>query len=173
MSQPEKHSGEAAGVPFVAVPPEGGVENAPTVVLWHLLDPPRSETALQAALPLAGLPAWRIYLGLPMSGNRLPEGGLEAFFRLGFEDAVLQQFDPIVRGAVAEFPVAMADLQERYGIASGGPLGLVGGSVGALVALSALTETNFPVRAVALVSPAIRLASIVAANERRFDVTYP
>jgi hypothetical protein len=49
----------------------------------------------------------------------------------------------------------------------------VGGSVGALVALGVLAETDLPVGAVALVSPAIRLAGVVAANERRFGVTYP
>jgi alpha-beta hydrolase superfamily lysophospholipase len=42
-----------------------------------------------------------------------------------------------------------------------------------LVALSVLAEASVPASAVALVSPAIRLASVVAANERRFDVTYP
>lgn len=168
----EKFTGEAAGVPFVAVPPDGTPNGAPSVVIWHLLDPPRSEIAMQAAIPLAGLPAWRVYLGLPMSGSRLPEGGLEAFFQLGYEDAVLQQFEPIVLGAVTEFPAALADLRERLGIGPG-PLGLVGGSAGALVALSVLTDTDVAVSAVALVSPATRLASIVAANERRFEVTYP
>lgn len=172
MSEQEQLKGEAAGVPFVAVPPDEAITGAPSVVVWHPLDPPRSESAMQAALPLTGLSAWRIYLGLPMSGTRLPEGGLEAFFQLGYEDAVLQQFEPIVRGAVTEFPAALADLRERIGIGRG-PLGLVGASVGALVALSVLTETDIPVSAVALVSPAIRLASIVAANERRFEVTYP
>jgi hypothetical protein len=172
VSQPEKLRGEAAGVPFVAVPPDEAVNDAPSVVVWHLLDPPRSETAMQAALPMAGLAAWRVYLGLPMSGTRLPQGGLEAFFQLGYEDAVLRQFEPIVRGAVTEFPAALADLRERFGIGRG-PLGLIGGSAGALVALSVLTETDVPVSGVALVSPATRLASIVVANERRFEVTYP
>jgi hypothetical protein len=45
------------------------------VVAWHLLDSPRTEAALAAAVPLAGLDAWRIYFGLPLSGARLPEGG--------------------------------------------------------------------------------------------------
>jgi hypothetical protein len=129
VGDPEKLIGEAAGVPFVVVPPETGTDVAPTVVVWHLLDPPRSEIAMQAALPLGGVSAWRIYLGLPMSGQRLPEGGLEAFFQMGYEDAVLKQFDPIVRGGVAEFPAALAELQERYGIAPD-PLRLVVGSTG-------------------------------------------
>lgn len=54
-----------------------------------------------------------------------------------------------------------------------GPSGWWGGSIGALVALRVLTETPVPVDAVALVSPAIRLASVVADYEPRFGVTYP
>jgi hypothetical protein len=45
--------------------------------MWHLMDPPRTEAALAAALPLAGLEAWRTYLGLPLSGSRMPPGGAE------------------------------------------------------------------------------------------------
>jgi pimeloyl-ACP methyl ester carboxylesterase len=157
---------------YVALPPEGEPDGAPVVVAWHLNDPPRSETAMAAALPLDGLPAWRVYLGLPLSGTRLPEGGLEAFFQLGYEDAVLKVFDPICRQAVEELPVALAALRKELGF-SGAPLGLVGASIGALVAQSVLAETELPVRAVALVSPVIRLAAVVAANERRFQTTYP
>jgi hypothetical protein len=158
--------------PPVALPPEGAPDDAPLVVAWHLHDPPRSETAMAAALPLRGLPAWRVYLGLPLSGSRLPEGGLEAFFQLGYEDAVLKVFDPTCRQAVEEFPSALATLREALPVGDW-PLGLVGGSVGALVALRVLAETDLPVGAVALVSPAIRLAAVVAVNERRFGVTYP
>jgi predicted esterase len=165
-------TGVAGGVPYVALPPEGEPDGAPLVVVWHLHDPPRSETAMAAALPLNGLPAWRVYLGLPLSGSRLPEGGLEAFFQLGYEDAVLKVFDPTCRQAVEEFPAALAALRQALPVGDG-PLGLVGASVGALVALSVLAETDLPVGAVALVSPAIRLAGVVAANERRFGVTYP
>jgi len=88
-------TGEAAGVPFVALPPGEKATKPPLVVVWHMTDPPRSETAMAAALPLRDVPAWRVYLGLPMSGSRLPAGGLEEFFRLGYEDAVLNLFDPM------------------------------------------------------------------------------
>lgn len=162
----------AAGVPYVALPPEDVSEGVPLVVAWHLNDPPRTERAMAAALPLKGLPAWRLYLGLPLSGSRLPEGGLEAFFRLGYQDAVLKVFEPICRQAVEELPAALAALRAELPLGEG-PLGLLGGSVGALVALRVLAETDLPVGAMALVSPAIRLASVVAANERRFGVAYP
>jgi len=55
--------GVAAGVPYVAHRPAGALQRAPLVVVLHLMDPPRSEVAMAAALPLAGVPAWRAYLG--------------------------------------------------------------------------------------------------------------
>jgi len=164
--------GVAAGVPYVAFPPEGAVDAAPLVVTWHMHDPPRTAAAMAAALPLRGLPAWRVYLELPLSGSRLPEGGLDAFFALGYQDAVLKVFEPTCRHAVEEFPAALAAIRGRLPVGAG-PLGLVGGSVGALVALSVLAETDLPVAAAAVISPAIRLAAVVALNERRFGVTYP
>ena len=65
------------GVPFLAIPPTGDRATAPIVVLWHLMDPPRTEAAFAAALPLDGLDAWKLYLGLPGFGPRSPEGGLD------------------------------------------------------------------------------------------------
>src|SRR6266545_711581 len=90
----------AAGVPFVALPPAERSEDAASlVVVWHMTDAPRSERAMAAALPLNGLRAWRVYLGLPLCGSRLPVGGLDEFFRLGYEDAVLNLFEPMNRQA--------------------------------------------------------------------------
>jgi len=165
-------TGLANGVPFVALAPERNPSTAPMIVAWHMHDPPRSETAMAAALPLRGVPAWRVYLGLPLSGSRLPAGGLDAFFSLAYDDAVLKVMDPVCRQALEEFPAALAALRDRLPVTDA-PLGLLAGSIGALVAQSVLAETDVPVSAVALVSPAIRLAAVVAANERRFETTYP
>jgi pimeloyl-ACP methyl ester carboxylesterase len=163
--------GDAAGVPFVVLPPHGDPSGAATVVVWHLHDPPRSETAMAAALPLHEVDAWRVYLGLPLSGSRLPPGGLDAFFALGYDDAVLNLYGPTVREAVGEFPGAWAELQRRYGIGQGATA-FVGASIGAFVAATILAGGRAAVAALALVSPALRLRSVVEANERRFDVTY-
>lgn len=168
----EEITGTAGGVPYVALPPAGGETNAPLIIAWHLHDPPRSEVAMAAALPLRGVAAWRVYLGLPFCGSRLPAGGIDAFQALGYDDAVLKVFEPTCREAVAELPPALAALRAELPL-DDGPVGLVGGSVGALVALSVLTEVDLPVAAVGLVSPALQLRSVVAANERRFGVTYP
>lgn len=79
---------------------------------------------------------------------------------------------PTLRQAVDEFPRALAELRTRYGLAEG-PIAVVGASIGTLVALSVLAAGELRVDAIALVSPALRLASVVEANERRFSVSYP
>jgi hypothetical protein len=130
----EPISGQAAGVPFVALPPAGGPRaSAPVVIAWHLLDPPRTEAAFAAQVPLRGLDAWRIYLGLPLSGSRLPAGGWDELMRLAHEDAVLNLHRPIAYGAAEELGPALADLRRRLGI-DPGPIGVMGGSAGAAVA---------------------------------------
>jgi pimeloyl-ACP methyl ester carboxylesterase len=163
--------GIAAGVPYVLLPPETDRPAAPTVVAWHFNDPPRTERAMAAALPLAGLDAWRVYLGLPLSGARTPEGGLE---KLGYEDAVLKVYGPIVFGAAEEFPAALARLRAEHGLGAG-RLGVLGGSIGALVAqqVAATAPATMPVDAVALVSPVTRLRPLVVANGRRYGFDYP
>jgi len=164
--------GEAAGVPFIAIPPQGKRDQTPTVVIWHMHDPPRSETAMAAALPLHGLDAWRVYLGVPLSGSRLPAGGLDAFFALGFKDAVLNLYGPAVQQAVEEFPAALASLRGEHDLAEG-PVAVIGASIGAMIALGVLASGDLSVSAIALISPALRLESVVAANERLFGLTYP
>ena len=163
--------GVAAGVPFFAKPPEHARESAPTIIVWHMHDPPRSETAMAAALPLRDVDAWRVYLGLPLSGARLPPGGLDAFFALGAEDAVLKLYAPTVQQAVAEFPPAMTALRRDHGIAIG-RVAFVGASIGAFVALQLVVDALASPGAIVLVSPALRLTSVVAANERRFGIAY-
>jgi dienelactone hydrolase len=91
--------------------------------------------------------------------------------RLGFEDAVLKAFEPQVTQAVAEFPAVLAELRARLPVADG-PIGLVGASAGTLPAQTVLAEGLADVSAAALISPVIQLAEVVAANERRLNVSY-
>lgn len=165
-------AGVAAGVPFVAIPPAAGARaSAPVVVAWHLMDPPRTEAAFAAALPLEGLDAWRIYLGLPLSGSRTPPGGFEELMRLGYEDAVLNVQGPVTDQAAGEFKPALTELTNRFGLGRG-HLGVLGGSIGAAVALLALAESDVDITAAVLVSPLVRLRPAVEALGRRFGVTY-
>ncbi len=164
--------GVAAGVPYVAVPPEGGPRgDAPTVVAWHLMDAPRTEAAFAAALPLSGLDAWRVYLGLPLTGARLPEGGVDERMRLGYADAVLNLHGPVSQKAVQEFEPALAELRGRLGLAEG-PVAVLGGSIGSAVAQLVLTESAVPVAAGVLVSPVAQIRPVVEALSQQFGVTY-
>ncbi len=173
MSNTVATTGVAAGVPFVAVPPAGGLRpSAPVVVGWHLMTPPRTEIAFAAALPLAGLDAWRIYLGLPLCGSRTPPGGDEELMRLGYEDAVLNLQGPIATQAAREFEAALVDLRGQLGLEEG-PIGLLGGSLGAAVAQLVLVEGTIDVRALVLVSPIVQLRPAVEAMGRYFGVSYP
>jgi Prolyl oligopeptidase family len=171
--QADSVTGTAAGVPFLAVPPQGGPRPAaPIVLAWHLLDAPRTERAFAAALPLRGLDAWRIYLGLPLSGSRMPAGGLDELMRLGYEDAVMNLHRRVVYGGAEELASAFPELRERFGIADA-PVGIMGGSNGAAVAQLVIAESDIDVSAAVLVSPVVRLRGAVSAMERRFGVTYP
>lgn len=171
-SKPTPVSGVAAGIPFLAVPPPGGPNaKAPVVVAWHLADPPRTEAAFAAALPLDGLDAWRIYLGLPLSGSRLPPGGDEEIMRLSYQDAVLNIFGPVTDQAAHELGGALGELRDRLGLGDG-PIGLLGGSIGAAVALLVIAESDIEISAAVLVSPLVQLTAVVEANERHYDLTY-
>ncbi|OZM81848.1 S9 family peptidase [Pseudonocardia sp. MH-G8] len=165
-------TGTAAGVPFLAVPPAGGRADAPVVVAWHLMDAPCTEAAFAAALPLAGLDAWRIYLGLPLCGSRLPAGGFDELMRLGYEDAVLNLQGPISAQAAAESAPAVAELRDRLGLGDG-PVGLLGGSLGAAVAQQVVADRQLDVAASVLVSPLVQLRPAVEALGRVFGVEYP
>ena len=77
----------ANGVPYLAVPPVSDAATAPVIILWHLMDAPRSEAAFAAALPLDGLDAWKVYLGLPTFGARSLPGGAEEVMKLLATDA--------------------------------------------------------------------------------------
>ena len=164
-------TGKAAGVPYVALPPANGAERARLVVVEHMMDPPRSERAMAAALPLRDVRAWRVYLGLPMFGERTPAGGPDEIMRLAMEDAVLNLMAPVIQQAAAELPAALQALREQLPLEDG-PIGLVGGSAGGAAALLALVETDLPVAAVALINPASQVTAVVEAGERQFGVTY-
>ncbi|MCR6486684.1 prolyl oligopeptidase family serine peptidase [Amycolatopsis sp. OK19-0408] len=172
IAEQEAVEGVAAGVPFVALPPAGGDAPAALVVGWHLMEVPSSEQAFAEAAPMSGLPAWRVYFGLPLTGSRLPAGGPAELFRLASEDAVLNVFGPVTAQAAAEFPAALAELRDRLPGATG-PLGVFGGSAGSLVALEVLTRGDVAVEAAAVVSPVAQLAPVIGRNERLFDITYP
>ena len=162
----------ANGVPFVALPPEGTAAARALVLLWHRADPPRSDAALAAAVPLRALPAWRVYLGMPLYGRRLPAGGFDEIMRLAFQDAVTLLFQPSVGGAVAELLEALADVRARLGIDTALPVGLFGFSQGGAAALLTLSQATLPVRAAMTFGAAIDLPTVIDGVAAWHNVTY-
>lgn len=157
----EAITGTAAGVPFTALPPTTPADGpAPLIVTWHMLDAPRTDAAFAAALPMMGVPAWRVHLGMPMCGARTPEGGIEAVIELARTDALTAFLAPIAQQAADEFPAALAALRDQLPV-SDAPIGLLGGSLGGTVALEVLTRDQAPIGAVALVNPAVRIEPVV------------
>jgi pimeloyl-ACP methyl ester carboxylesterase len=162
-------TGWAAGVPFTALPPAAGSrEPAPLVVAWHMMDAPRSDAAFAAALPLARVPAWRVYLGLPFVGRRPVEGAYEA----ALADPMLGYVEPLVRQATDEFAQALRALREQLPL-DDGPIGIVGASLGGNVALNVLCSQFVPVSAVALVNAGIRARSVVEIFAATAGPPYP
>lgn len=152
-------TGTAAGVPFTALPPADDGP-APLIVTWHMLDAPRSDAAFAAALPMNGLPAWRVHLGMPMCGARMVGGSMDAGLELLRKDVLMAALYPILVQATEEFPAALESIRAQLPV-DDGPVGVLGGSLGGAVALRILADTDIPVFAGAVVNAAIRMRSVV------------
>ena len=161
----ETITGTAAGVPFTALPPAGGINGpAPLIVAWHMLDAPRTDAAFAAALPMSGVPAWRVHLGMPMCGARMVDGRLDAVIELARKDALLAFLSPFAHQAADEFPAALTALRDQLPV-DDEPVSILGASLGGTVALQVLAAGKTPIRAVALVNPAVRIRSAVGLVE--------
>lgn len=164
-------TGTAAGVPFLALPPASGDVPAPLVLGLHAFEPPRAEAALAGTVPMAPLPAWRVYLGLPLFGARLPEGGVAEINRRGERDYLVELFGPVVEEAAAELHRVTAELRAAFPVTDA-PVGLVGVGAGAAAVLLTLAEGRLPVGAAAVVNPVVDPALVIAARERRTGTAY-
>lgn len=130
---------------------------------WHLLDPPRTEAAFAAAIPLSGLDAWKLYLGLPLSGARLPAGGIDELMGMLATDAPGLVHGPIHRQAVAEAPAALAEVRALAGIPDDAPVGLIGGSMGGAVVAELVADGALGARAAVLLNPLLDLRTMIDA----------
>lgn len=163
----------ANGVPFVALPPDGEQEARGMIILWHGADPPRTEEALAGALPLRDVAAWRVYLGLPLCGQRTPAGGDAEIMRREGKDAITLFFHPVIAGAVSELPEAVADLRLRLRVAPDLPLGIFGFSMGGAAALIAVSRRDVPIRAAVTWGAPIDMRELVDFVATHFhDITY-
>lgn len=168
----EQRTGTAKGVPYLAVPPPEGTEHPGLVAILHGLDHPNSEETMAATLPLHDMPAWRVYLGLPMSGKRAPEGGSEEIMRRATADALMNVQAPVLEQAAGELPGAIEDLRRQLGLSDDAKVALVGTSAGAGAILKALADSDMHVDAVALINPVSTARASVEAGERVFGTEY-
>jgi dienelactone hydrolase len=158
--------GTAAGVAYVALPPTA-VDATPDgppqlIVVWHGFEPPCTEAAFAAAMPMTGVPAWRVYLGLQ------PPGGGPAHVR---DQVYLDLFGPAVEHAADRLPDVLADLRRELRLEVG-PVGLAGFSVGGTAALLTLATGAVPVSAAALIAPITAPVRAAEALERRTGSPY-
>jgi pimeloyl-ACP methyl ester carboxylesterase len=112
----------------------------PPIILWHGFGPPADPHALSEALPLDGIAAEKIYLELPLFGERSLPGGTTELIARQNRDYLAQVLAPVVAGARADLSTVIAELRQRGCLASDERVTLVGFSAGGLAALSAVTS---------------------------------
>ena len=162
--------GVASGVLFLAIPPEHGANpDSATVVAWHLLDPP-APRPLRRGIAVGGP---RCMEGLPRSPHvRVAQAGRRRCgatpTRVRGRSSTSKGRSPIKQPGSS---VPHAEVAGQLGLGSG-PVGLLGGSAGAAVALLVLAEQDVDITAAVLVSPLVRLRSLVEAMDRHFGVEY-
>ncbi|MCP9969193.1 alpha/beta fold hydrolase [Actinomadura madurae] len=156
--------GTASGDAYVALPPTAvdAVMSGPTrmVVAWPGFDPPRTAAALAAAIPMTGVPVWRVYLDLP---GRSP-GGLGSGAILESEN--IEAYCAAVRIAAERLPAALTAIRGDLGLPDG-PVALAGFSAGAAAALLAVASGGVAVSAAALVAPVVAPSRAARAVEKR------
>jgi pimeloyl-ACP methyl ester carboxylesterase len=159
-----------AGVPaIVSVPAQ---VTKPPIILWHGFGPPSSEADLQKALPLADVPAIKVYLGLPLFGARAPAAGEPSVAQRQQEDYGARIFEPVVMGAANELLAVVRALRTRKCLGANEPIGLFGFSAGGAAVLFALAEHKVPVRAAVTVNAPVGLEAAIDAMERATKRSY-
>lgn len=148
---------------LVRVPPR---ITKPPILLWHGFGPPNNHQALMEALPLDEVPALKVYLTLPLFGDRAPEGGMEEIARRQTQDYGLLLFEPAVIGAARELAGIVKELEHRKCLRHDEGIGLLGFSAGGAAVLFALTERTVPVRAAVTLNAPTGLATSIEALER-------
>lgn len=174
---PETASDEAkisrlmlAGVPAILRAPKAVTK--PPIVLWHGFGPPASESALMEAMPLDDVPAVKVYLGLPLFGERAPASEADSVGRRQSEDYALRLFDPAVIGAAKELPAVVKALGQMNCLRPGEKIALFGFSAGGAAVWVTLAERDIEVRAAVTVNAPAGLSDSIDALERATKRAY-
>ncbi len=154
---------------LIRIPAE--ISKAP-ILLWHGFGPPASEQALMQALPLDDVPAVKVYLGLPLFGERRPAGGSDEMVRRQREDLATLVFEPAVMGAAKELPALIGALKGQGCLAGDGRVGLFGFSAGGAAVLYALAEADVRIDAAVTLNASTGLSASIQAYERATKGSY-
>jgi predicted esterase len=168
--QPQTARLVLAGVPAIVRMPSSVTK--PPVILWHGFGPPESEAELMSALPLDDVPAVKVYLGLPLFGERAPAREEDSLARRQAEDYATRLFEPAVMGAALELPKVVRALTQMKCLSAGEPIGLFGFSAGGAAVLFALARRDVPIRAAVTVNAPIGLSAAIDALERATKKPY-
>jgi pimeloyl-ACP methyl ester carboxylesterase len=160
-----------AGVPAILHIPN--VIRKPPIILWHGFGPPASKEALADALPLDDVPAVKVYLDLPLFGERLPSGGVNELARRQTEDFASLIFAPSVVGAASELSAVVSELQRVGCMFASDKVGVFGFSAGGTAAFIALIQRRIPIGAAVTVNASTGLQASVEAYERAAKRNYP
>ena len=108
----------------------------PPVILYHGFGAPSDKMALMNALPLDDVPAIKVYVDLPLFGDRMPDGGLRELAQRQRQDYALEVFAPAVLGAVNEHNQLVTSLAEYLNVAPFKKTSVFGFSAGGAVVLA-------------------------------------
>jgi predicted esterase len=151
------------GVPAILRAPKQ--VSRPPIVLWHGFGPPASEADLMKALPLDEVPSVKVYLGLPLFGARAPTASEDSLAQRQAEDYGTRIFEPVVLGAAHELPGVVAALRQMQCLGDDDRVSLFGFSAGGAAVLSALIESQVPVRSVVVINAPVGLNASIEALE--------
>ncbi|MBS0419361.1 MAG: prolyl oligopeptidase family serine peptidase [Proteobacteria bacterium] len=159
-----------AGVPAVVRLPNS-ITHRP-IVLWHGLGSPGDPAALMQALPLDDIQAVKVYLGLPLTGERAPKDSADGLAQRQKRDYATLIFKPIVIGAAEELPAVASALDERHCLPKDREIDLFGFSAGGTAVLAALAEQHVRIAAAITVNAPTGLDKAIGALERATHATY-
>jgi len=145
----------------------------PPIILWHGFGLPNSEQALMEALPLDEVAAEKIYLGLPMFGERSPPGGMEELARLQLKDYLLNVLGPVLSGAAQDLVAVSGELRQRGCVGPDEPINLFGFSAGGFAVLNALVNSGVRVGVAVTINAPTSAETAASVFEHATHSAYP
>lgn len=117
-------------------------------------------------MPLDEVPAVKVYLDLPLFGERAPPGGVDELIRRQTEDFASLLFKPSVVGAADELSAVVSELRYNGCMLVSDKIGVFGFSAGGTTALIALMQKQVHIGVAVTVNASTGLQESIEAYER-------